>query len=64
VAGLGIAYLPDFLIDAYVASGSLIPVMTRYPVPEAGIFFVRPPGAHPARKVRVLSELLIEHFGT
>ena len=64
VAGLGIAYLPDFLIDAYVASGSLIPVMTRYPVPEAGIFFLRPPGAHPARKVRVLSELLIEHFGT
>jgi DNA-binding transcriptional LysR family regulator len=64
VAGLGIAYLPDFLTDAYVASGSLVPVMTRYPVPEAGIFFVRPPGAHPARKVRVLSELLIEHFGT
>ena len=64
VAGLGIAYLPDFLTDAYVASGSLIPVMTRYPVPEAGIFFLRPPGAHPARKVRVLSELLIEHFGT
>jgi DNA-binding transcriptional LysR family regulator len=63
-AGLGIAYLPNFLVDAYVASGSLIPVMTRYPVPEAGVFLVRPPGAHPARKVRVLSELLIEHFGT
>lgn len=63
-AGLGIAYLPDFLTDAYVASGSLVPVMTRYPVPEAGIFLVRPPGAHPARKIRVLSELLIEHFGT
>jgi DNA-binding transcriptional LysR family regulator len=63
VAGLGIVSLPDFLTDDYVASGALIPVMTRYPPPEAGIFVVRPPGAHPARKVRVLTELLIQHFG-
>ena len=63
VAGLGVAALPDFLTDDYVASGVLIPVMIRYPPPEAGIFVVRPPGAHPARKIRVLTELLIEHFG-
>jgi len=63
VAGLGVAYLPDFLTDHYVATGALVPVMTRFPVPEGGIFVVRPPGAHPARKVRVLTELLIEHFG-
>lgn len=63
VAGLGVASLPDFLIDAYVASGALVPVMTRYPLPEAGIFVVRPPGQHPPRKVRVLTDLLIEHFG-
>jgi hypothetical protein len=37
--------------------------MTRYPPPEAGLFVVRPPGQYPARKVRVLTELLIEHFG-
>ena len=63
VAGLGVAALPDFLTDDHVASGALIQVMTRYPPPEAGIFLVRPPGAHPARKIRVLTELLIEHFG-
>jgi len=63
VAGLGIAQLPDFLIDHYVASGALVPVMTRFPLREGGIFVVRPPGAHPARKIRVLTELLIEHFG-
>jgi len=63
VAGLGIAQLPDFLIDEYVASGALVPVMTRFPVTEAGIFVVRPPGAYPSRKIRVLTELLIEHFG-
>jgi DNA-binding transcriptional LysR family regulator len=63
VAGLGIAALPDFLTDAHVATGALVPVMTRYPPPLAGIFVVRPPGQHPSRKVRVLTELLIEHFG-
>lgn len=62
-ASLGVAALPDFLTGDYLASGALVPVMTRYPLPEAGIFVVRPPGQHPARKVRVLTELLIEHFG-
>jgi len=62
-AGLGLAWLPDCLIEDYLASGTLVPVMTRYPVPTAGVFVVRPPGQHPARKVRVLTELLIEHFG-
>jgi DNA-binding transcriptional LysR family regulator len=63
VAGLGIAWLPDHLIEGYLDSGSLVPVMTRYPVPTAGMFVVRPPGEHSTRKVRVLTELLIEHFG-
>jgi DNA-binding transcriptional LysR family regulator len=62
-AGLGIAALPDFLTKDYLTSGALVPVMTRYPLPEAGIFVVRPPGQHPARKVRILTELLIKHFG-
>jgi DNA-binding transcriptional LysR family regulator len=63
VAGLGIAWLPACLTESYVASGALVAVMTRYPPPTAGVFVVRPPGLHPARKVRVLTELLIEHFG-
>ncbi len=63
VAGLGIAWLPHCLVEDHLASGALIPVMTRYPAPTAGLFVVRPPGQHPARKVRVLTELLIEHFG-
>lgn len=63
VAGLGIAALPEFMIEAALAAGTLVPVMNRYPLPEGGIFILRPPGRHPARKVRVLTELLIEHFG-
>ena len=41
VAGLGIAWLPDFLTEDHLASGALVPVMTRYPLPEAGIFVIR-----------------------
>jgi DNA-binding transcriptional LysR family regulator len=63
VAGLGIAWLPDHLIKSYLDSGILLQVMTRYPVPTGGMFIVRPPGQHSTRKVRLLTELLIEHFG-
>ncbi|MDK1705732.1 LysR family transcriptional regulator [Serratia rubidaea] len=62
LAGLGIAYLPDCLTHAHLASGALVPVMTRHPPPPAGAYVVRPPGQHPARKIRILTELLIEYF--
>ena len=51
------------LIKGYLDSGSLVQVMTRYSVPTAGMFVVWSPGQHSTRKVRVLTELLIEHFG-
>jgi DNA-binding transcriptional LysR family regulator len=59
-AGLGMAWLPDCVIKDHLASGALVPIMTRYPVPSAGAYVIRPPGQHPSRKVRVLTEMLIE----
>jgi DNA-binding transcriptional LysR family regulator len=61
-AGLGIAWLPDCITHAYVASGELVPIMTRYPVPPGATYVVRPPSPHPTRKVRVLTEMLAEYF--
>jgi DNA-binding transcriptional LysR family regulator len=61
-AGLGIAWLPDCITHGYVVSGALVPIMTRYPVPPGAAYVVRPPGQHPTRKVRVLTEMLIEYF--
>lgn len=63
LAGLGIAGLPDFLVADHLASGALVRVLTRYPLPEAGLYVVRPPASHPARKIRVLTDLLMERFG-
>ena len=62
LAGLGIAYLPNCLTDEHIASGALVAVMTAYPVPEGGIFLLRPHGPA-SRKLRVLAEFLIERFG-
>lgn len=61
VAGLGIAWIPDCITYDHVASGALVPIMTRYPPPPAGAYVIRPPGQHPTRKIRVLTEMLIEH---
>jgi len=61
-AGLGVAVLPYDLVKNYLAAGELVEVMKGHPPPPAGIYVVRPPGQHPARKVRVLTEMLIECF--
>ncbi|MFN3498129.1 MAG: LysR family transcriptional regulator [Pannonibacter indicus] len=63
IAGLGIGYLPDGLIQEHLASGALVPVMAKYPPRPAGVYVIRPPGQHPARKIRALTEMLIECFG-
>lgn len=63
LAGIGLAGLPEELIGDHLASGALVPVMLRYPCPDLGIYVLRPPGQHPARKVRVLTEMLIECYG-
>jgi len=62
VAGLGIGYLPNGLIQDYLDAGALVPVLTRHPIPPAGAYVVRPPGPHTARKIRILTDLLIEYF--
>jgi DNA-binding transcriptional LysR family regulator len=62
VAGLGIARLPDGLSHPYRASGALVTIMTDYPLPVSGAYVVRPQSRHPARSVRILTEMLIQHF--
>lgn len=64
IAGIGIAMLPDGLMTEHLASGALVPVMTRYAIAHAGIYVVRPSGQQqPSRKIRLLTELLVECFG-
>jgi DNA-binding transcriptional LysR family regulator len=60
LAGLGIALLPDFLISEHVESGALIALLPDYPMPEAGVYVVRPPGGSAPCKVRALIDIMIE----
>lgn len=64
LAGLGVALLPNFLIADHVEKGELAVVMPDYPMPEAGVYVVRPPGGSAPCKVRVLIDLMVERFGS
>jgi DNA-binding transcriptional LysR family regulator len=61
LAGIGLAWVPDHYTDEHVAAGTLVPVMTRFPAPPAAAYVLRPPGQNPARKIRMLTDLLIEY---
>ncbi|QIO99465.1 LysR family transcriptional regulator [Bradyrhizobium symbiodeficiens] len=61
-AGVGIGALPDVIAATYAEAGRITPIMTRYQLPEVGIFLVRSPGQHLARKVRAFIELLVNRF--
>jgi len=62
LAGLGIGYLPIALTRPHLASGALVTVMPQHPTKPAGAYVVRPPGQHPTRKIRVLTEMLTDYF--
>jgi DNA-binding transcriptional LysR family regulator len=62
LAGIGIGYLPVGLTRTHLASGALVLVMPKHPPKPAGAYVVRPPGQHRARKIRVLTEVLLDYF--
>lgn len=62
LAGLGIAHLPTGLVQEHLDSGVLVSIMPSHPIPPGGAYVVRPPGQHTTSKVRILTDLLIEHF--
>lgn len=59
-AGIGITVLAEIIAQPYVERGALTRLMPRYSLPPVGIYVVRPPSQHDARKVRVLIDLMVE----
>ncbi|WP_417812751.1 LysR family transcriptional regulator [Thalassospira alkalitolerans] len=57
--GIGIVQLPDYYVDPWIASGDLIPVLTRYQPSDEGIWALYPTNRHLSPKIR----MLIEHLG-
>lgn len=56
--GLGIAMQPDFIAQAYLDSGRLVPLLKKYAQPELGIYAVLPSNRYLPHRVRLLIELL------
>jgi DNA-binding transcriptional LysR family regulator len=63
-ADLGVVAMGEMIAGPYVEAGKLVPIMTRFRLPDVGIFVVRPPSQHIPRKVRLLIDLLVEKFAT
>ncbi len=60
LAGLGIARLPDFIINAHLATGALVPILADWAPGPIGLHLLTPPS--PLRPARV--EALIAFLGT
>lgn len=63
IAGLGIAVLPTFIASRAIQAGTVVPLLGEFPMPEAGLHVVRPPGQHVPGKLRVLIDMMVERFG-
>ena len=62
LGGHGIAGLPTFMLGNAIVDGLLVPLLCNYPVAEAGLYAIRPPGPPPA-KTRAIIDALAARFG-
>lgn len=62
LGGVGITRQPTFMIDQYLRSGQLVPLLTEYTSPELGIYAVYPSRAHLPAKMRAMLDFLSEAF--
>ena len=61
--GLGICILPTFIASPFIASGELEVILRDYPLDDAGLHVVMPPGRAVTARVRALVEFLASRFG-
>ncbi|MEM8752900.1 MAG: substrate binding domain-containing protein, partial [Pseudomonadota bacterium] len=62
IDGLGIASLPDFIIDGAIDGGQLVEVLPQSRRDPLGVFAVYPQGRFPQPKVRAFIDHLIEQL--
>jgi DNA-binding transcriptional LysR family regulator len=60
--GQAIVNGPSALLQDYIDTGELLPILTDYPLAEAGMYAVYPPGRLVAGRVRMLSDTLYRYF--
>jgi DNA-binding transcriptional LysR family regulator len=60
VAGAGVTVLPDFLVDAEIRGGRLVPLLPGWSLPDGGIHVIYPSFRFRPAKVRHFVEMLEE----
>lgn len=64
IAGLGIATVPRFMVQAAIQSGQVVQVLPNHPLPTLGIYAIYPEGKYIQPKLRVFIDYLAAHFRT
>ena len=62
-AGLGVCILPSFLAAPGFEAGTIEPLLRDYPLEEAALYAVMPPGRAVTARVRALVDFLAGRFG-
>lgn len=62
LAGIGIARLPDFIIDRELASGALIAILPDWRAPPVALHLLTPPSPRRPARVELLIDWLSERF--
>ena len=62
VAGMGIAFMPVYLVREHVQKGQLIPVLRESIYRDVGIYAIYPNIRYVPRKISAFIELLIKHY--
>ncbi len=58
-AGLGVASIPDFVADAALAEGRVVPLLTGHEPPPLGVHALYPSARHLPAKLRVLVDFMV-----
>lgn len=62
VAGVGIAYEPEFILGPDLKAGRLVPILTSYTAPLGPIYAVYPSRRYLSAKVRAFVDFLAQRF--
>ena len=62
-SGHGLAVVPDFIIDADLASGAVVPILEQWRPQPVALHLVTPPGMIRPARVTALIDYLVERLG-
>lgn len=62
VCGMGIVYMPSFIVYKEIQRGELVPILSEYQYPERAAYAIYPPTRHLSSRVRAFIDFLVERF--